>query len=90
MKTAIVILNYNGVELLQQFLPKLILHSQHKDAEIIVADNNSNDDSIAFISLNYPNIRTIRLDKNYGFAEGYNRALSQIEAEYYILLNSDV
>lgn len=90
MKTAIVILNYNGIDLLKQFLPKLCLYSNRKDTEIIIADNNSNDRSLPFLKREYPFIKAIAFDKNWGFAEGYNRALAQIEAEYYILLNSDV
>ncbi len=90
MKTAIVILNYNGAELLQQFLPKLCLFSNYPDTNIIIADNNSSDNSLSYVQQNFPNISTIALDKNWGFADGYNRALSQIEAEYFILLNSDV
>ncbi len=90
MKTAIVILNYNGVELLQRFLPTLCRYSNRPDTEIIVADNNSSDNSVEFLSKNHPEIRQIVLEKNWGFAEGYNRALAQVEAEYYVLLNSDV
>jgi len=90
MKTAIVILNYNGIKLLQQFLPKLCLYSDRPNTEIIVADNNSNDNSVTYIQQNFPNVKTIVFEKNWGFAEGYNRALSQVEAEYFILLNSDV
>ena len=59
-------------------------------ADIIVADNHSNDDSITFLKNNYPTIPLLELTENYGFAEGYNQALSQIESEYYVLLNSDV
>ena len=65
-------------------------YSTNKDVEIYIADNNSTDDSVKFIENNFPQIKNIQLDENYGFAEGYNRALKQINAEYYILLNSDV
>jgi GT2 family glycosyltransferase len=89
-KTAIVILNWNGKDFLAQFLPALIKNSQNTDSEIIVADNGSKDDSIEFLKSNFPEIKRIILDKNYGFTGGYNRALSQIEAQYFVLLNSDV
>jgi GT2 family glycosyltransferase len=87
-RTAVVILNYNGEQLLKQFLPSVIQHSS--DADIIVADNNSSDESIYFIKTFYPNVRIIQLDDNYGYCGGYNRALRQIDADYYVLLNSDI
>lgn len=87
-RVAVVILNYNGSGMLQRFLPTLIDCSS--GADIVVADNGSSDDSMAIMERDFPNIRTVLLDRNYGFAEGYNQALAQIEAEYYILLNSDV
>src|SRR6056297_4292389 len=90
IKTAVVILNWNGKKYLEQFLPHIINHSKQSDTEIIIADNNSTDDSVKFLEKNYPEIKIILLDKNYGFAGGYNRALQQIKAEYYILLNSDI
>lgn len=85
---AVVILNWNGCAMLERFLPSVIAHSG--DAELIVADNGSTDNSLAFLQQNYPQLRLICLDHNYGFAEGYNRALAQVEADYYVLLNSDV
>ena len=87
-RTAVVILNYNGEKLLQQFLPSVIQHSP--EAEIIVADNNSSDQSISFVQQTFPQIRIIQLDQNYGFCGGYNRALQQVVADYYVLLNSDI
>lgn len=87
-RTAVVILNYNGEKLLQKFLPSVIQHSSQ--AEIIIADNNSSDSSVFFIQQSFPEVRVIRLDQNYGFCGGYNRALNQVEADYYVLLNSDV
>lgn len=90
MKTAIVILNWNGREMLERFLPSVVRFSPGKDREIIVADNGSTDDSLAFLTAQYPAIRQVILDRNYGFAEGYNQALSQIQADYFLLLNSDV
>lgn len=89
MKTAVVILNWNGKKFLEKFLPGVILHSSSA-AEIIVADNASSDDSLAYLEQNHPQIRTIRLGKNFGFAGGYNAALKQVEADHYILLNSDI
>ncbi len=89
-KTSIVILNWNGTKLLEQFLPSVISHSVDEETEVIVADNGSTDDSVQFLKLNYPELPLIILDKNYGFAEGYNKALEQIDSEYAVLLNSDV
>ena len=89
MRTAVVILNWNGRKYLEQFLPPLIRYSS-QDAEIIVADNASRDDSIAFLEANYSGVRIIRNKVNEGFARGYNMALNQVEADYYILLNSDI
>lgn len=87
-RTAVVILNYNGEKLLQKFLPSVIQHSYQ--AEIIIADNNSSDSSVFFVQQSFPEVRVIRLDQNYGFCGGYNRALNQVEADYYVLLNSDI
>ena len=88
VKTAIVILNWNGRAMLEKFLPGVIACSAD-EAEIWVADNASTDDSLALLK-QYAQVKTLLLDKNYGFAEGYNRALKQIDATYYMLLNSDV
>ncbi|MBO7230145.1 MAG: glycosyltransferase family 2 protein [Bacteroidaceae bacterium] len=87
-RVAVVILNYNGAPMLEKFLPSVVAFSP--EAEVIVADNASSDASLEFLRANYPALRTISLDKNYGFAEGYNKALAQVDSEYYILLNSDV
>lgn len=86
---AIVILNWNGKKYLEEFLPFLVL-STYDHFRVIVADNHSTDDSVSFLRRFYPAISVIELDDNYGFAGGYNRALQQVEADYYILLNSDV
>lgn len=88
MKTAVIILNWNGSKMLRRFLPSVIAGTA--DAEIIVADNGSTDDSLAMMAAEYPQVRIIRLDRNYGFAEGYNRAIDAVDAEYVVLLNSDV
>lgn len=89
-KVAIVILNWNGKKCLEKFLPSVVANSDNNDYEIIVADNSSADDSIIFLENNYKSIRIIKLDKNYGFTGGYNRALKQVEAKYFVLLNSDI
>jgi GT2 family glycosyltransferase len=86
---AVVILNWNGRKYLDQFLPALIQYSG-SEAEIIVADNASSDDSVSFLEKNFPSVRIIRNTANEGFARGYNLALQQVKADYYILLNSDI
>lgn len=86
---SVVILNWNGSSFLRRFLPSVIAHSG-EDAEIIVADNFSTDDSRAVVETLFPVVKYQQLEKNFGFAEGYNRALSTIETEYMVLLNSDV
>lgn len=90
IKTAVVILNWNGKSLLKQFLPWVIKHTVSEDCSVIIADNGSTDDSVDFIKKEYPHIPLIILDRNYGFAEGYNKALEKIDSEYVVLLNSDV
>lgn len=89
MKIAVVILNWNGRKFLEEFLPSVVACNA-ADAEIIVADNASGDDSIAFLKQHYPQIRIVVNTENGGFAKGYNDALKQVQAEYYVLLNSDV
>jgi GT2 family glycosyltransferase len=86
---AIVILNYNGRRYLEQFLP-FVTANTCAGAEVIIADNGSTDDSLAFLQAKYPDLRVVILDRNYGFAGGYNMALRQVESDYYVLLNSDV
>ena len=88
LNTAIVILNYNGANLLQQFLPGVIRYSPQ--AKVYVADNGSKDNSCELLYREFPKVEVIKLDKNYGFCGGYNHALKHIEARYYVLLNSDV
>lgn len=87
-KVAVVILNYNGQKFLETFLPSVIENAD--GYEIIIADNASTDGSLAFLQNHYPTLKTIQLPNNQGFAGGYNNALKEIEAEYYVLLNSDV
>ncbi len=87
-KTAVVVLNYNGVGLLKKYLPELIRYTQD---DIVLVDNSSTDDSVAYLNSLSGQIKLILLDKNYGFAEGYNRAIAQLgDYEYVVLLNSDV
>ncbi len=102
MKCSVVILNWNGSKMLREFMPSVSTHTIVKDIserpmnrvadiELVVADNGSTDDSLSFLKSEYPSVRIIALDKNYGFAEGYNRAIAQCpDSEYVILLNSDV
>lgn len=85
---AVVILNWNGKKLLEQFLPSVISFSN--EATIYIADNASTDDSLQFVTKNYPEIKWIQNKTNSGFAQGYNEALQEVEEEFYVLLNSDV
>ncbi len=87
-KIAVVILNWNGAKLLEQFLPSIVAYSDA--AHIYVADNASTDDSIAVIKAQFPSVTIIQNDGNYGFANGYNVALQHVEEEYYALVNSDI
>ncbi len=88
-EVAVVILNYNGRAYLENFLPT-VQKSLYDNLEIIVADNGSTDDSLAFLQSHFPQVKCLQLPVNYGFAEGYNQALAEITADYYVLLNSDV
>lgn len=89
-RTAIVILNWNGENFLRKFMHTLVENTNSEYARICLIDNASTDGSLQFISENFPNIQVVQLDKNYGFAGGYNRGLEKIDAEYFMLLNSDV
>lgn len=88
-KVAVVILNWNGRKFLEKFLPTVLKYSS-EDAEIIVADNASSDDSLEWLGSHYPEVRIINNNNNYGFSKGYNEALRHVKADYYILLNSDI
>lgn len=91
MKVALVILNWNGENLLKEYLPTVLEHCGNGFTDVIVADNCSTDKSLAVMKETFPEVRVVTLDKNYGFAEGYNRALAQLEGyDYYVLCNSDV
>ncbi len=86
---AVVILNWNGKNLLERFLPS-VLASDYENLYVIVADNASTDDSISFLRKNFPEVRLLLSDTNEGFSKGYNSALKRVVADYYVLLNSDV
>ena len=88
-KVAIVILNWNGQKMLSEYLPSVLQYSKD-EATVYVADNASTDDSLTLLRQHFPEVKLIVLDKNWGFAEGYNKALREIEEEYYLLLNSDI
>ena len=90
MKTAVVILNYNTRDYLRQFLPGLLASCEGQDARVIVADNASADGSLEVLEKEFPDVPCIPLKENYGFTGGYNRALAGIEADYYLLINSDI
>ena len=89
-KLAVIILNWNGLDLLQKFLPACVEFTMGPQVDVIVADNGSSDKSVAWIKANFPHIKVIEFEKNYGFAEGYNRAIEKTRYPYTVLLNSDV
>lgn len=89
IEVALVILNYNGLNYLQKFIPGILEHLPPQ-AKLIVADNKSSDDSLKWLRTNHPQIELIELKENHGFAKGYNLALAQLDHPYYLLLNSDV
>ncbi|MBU0488021.1 MAG: glycosyltransferase family 2 protein [Bacteroidetes bacterium] len=86
---AVVILNWNGRKFLESFLPGVIEFSS-SEAKIVVADNASTDDSVEYLTSHFPQVEIIRNNQNYGFTTGYNKALAQVDADYYLLLNSDI
>lgn len=90
MKTAVVILNWNTKNYLEKFVPGILRSIEGEDAELVVADSASTDGSMQMMAEKFPSVRRIELDKNYGFTGGYNRALEQVDAEYFVLLNSDI
>lgn len=89
-KIAVVILNWNGCDMLRSFLPSVIRYSGEEGVAVYVADNGSTDDSVEMLRVEFPSVRLIILNDNHGFADGYNLALQQVSAEYVVLLNSDV
>lgn len=95
MEASVIILNWNGAEMLKKYLPSVVKNTpassrKGREIEIIVADNGSTDNSLEVLAKDFPTVKTIVLDQNYGFAEGYNRAIAQVDSEYTVLLNSDV
>ena len=88
-KVAIVILNWNGLSMLEKYLPSVLQYSRD-EATVYVADNASTDGSLEMLKKHFPEVKLVPLERNWGFAEGYNKALRQIEAKYYLLLNSDI
>lgn len=88
-KVAAVIIHWNRCKLLEQFLP-FLMASTYTNLEVYVADNASTDDTIPFLEAHYPTVKIIRLDKNYGYAGGYNEALKHVKADYYVLINNDI
>ena len=88
-KIAVVILNWNGRDMMRRFLPSVVKNSQ-PEGGVIVADNGSTDESLQMLTEEFPEVLQLPLPQNYGFAEGYNQALKQLDAPYYLLLNSDV
>lgn len=95
-KLGVIILNWNGIRLLKEFLPAAVKYTVtaaegvDDEVDLIVADNGSGDDSVEWVARSFPEVKIIKLDKNYGFAEGYNRAIDMVDYEYVTLLNSDV
>ena len=88
-KVAVVILNWNGLDYLKTYLPS-VTASIYPNLEIVLGDNGSTDDSVAFVKTNFPQVKTVLNEQNYGFTGGYNKILNRVEADYFILLNSDV
>ena len=91
---SVIILNWNGADMLRTYLPSVVKSLQQSaisgQTELIVADNGSTDNSLEVLAKEFPSVKTIVLDKNYGFAEGYNQAIAQVDSKYVVLLNSDV
>ncbi len=90
VKTAVVILNWNGIEYLKMFIDKVISNTVNEETILYVADNGSTDGSIDWISKHHKDVKLISFEENHGFAQGYNLALEHIDAQYYVLLNSDI
>ena len=89
-KVAVIILNWNGAALLREFLPSVCAHTPEELADVVVADNGSSDDSLVWVEKTFPQVRIMRLPKNYGYAGGYNLAVKELKYPYVVLLNSDV
>ena len=89
-KIAVIILNWNGADLLRKFLPSVCAHTNADIADVIVADNGSDDNSVEVLKQEFPQVKTLLFPQNYGFAAGYNKALEMLDYKYTVLLNSDV
>lgn len=89
-KLAVIILNWNGLELLKEFLPTAVKYTVSEESDLYVADNGSSDESVSWIRENFPEVKILQFSENYGFAEGYNRAIKETGYPYSLLLNSDV
>lgn len=87
---SVVILNWNGEKLLREFLPSVVANTRGEEVEVVVADNGSTDSSLELLRTDFPEVRVIALDSNYGFAGGYNRVFAMLDSEFVTLLNSDV
>ncbi len=87
---SVIILNWNGEKLLKEFLPSVVANTQGPEVEVIVADNGSTDDSLKVMCEDFPNVKILAFDENLGFSGGYNRAISEVDSEFVVLLNSDV
>ncbi|MDE7096114.1 MAG: glycosyltransferase family 2 protein, partial [Muribaculaceae bacterium] len=87
---SVIVLNWNGEELLEKFLPSVISNTQGPDVEVIVADNGSTDGSLKLLCEEFPNVKLIAFDENLGYSGGYNKAINEVSSEYVVLLNSDV
>ncbi len=90
LKAAVVILNWNGENYLRKFLPGVIQNTESPGIQVVVADNGSTDGSVRYLKQHFPDLKVLVFDKNYGFAEGYNKAFAELQAEYFVLLNSDI
>ena len=89
-KIAVIILNWNGEDLLRKFLPSVCAHTNANIADVIVVDNGSDDNSVEVLKQEFPQVKTLLFPQNYGFAAGYNKALEMLDYKYAVLLNSDV
>ena len=89
-KIAVIILNWNGADLLRKFLPSVCAHTNAHIADVIVVDNGSDDNSVEVLKQEFPQVKTLLFPQNCGFAAGYNKALEMLDYKYAVLLNSDV
>ncbi len=90
MKVSVVILNWNGEKMLEEYLPNILSHCNFPGVEVVIIDNGSTDNSVCWLQVHYPEVRLVILSENYGFADGYNKGLEAVDSEYIVLLNSDI